>query len=114
MNFRKCHDSGRHLLPLDAIGPAIAKLLLQLSAGTVEPSFVEKGAELVWARHPDHHRGRVSHRTKTLLAFSERVLRLFAECDVAGDPPCEGRFAMFCLTRRCHDPPSSGCFRPAE
>src|SRR5437764_8719172 len=80
---------------MNAVCPAIAKLLLQLSAGKVEPPFVEKGAELVWARQPDHHRRRVGHDAKTSLAFQELFLCTFAQCDVARHPPCEGRFAMF-------------------
>src|SRR5260370_36268460 len=58
-----------------ALCPAIAKLPLQRAAGKVEPTFVEKGAELVRARHPNHHWRCVGHAAKTSLALAQRFLR---------------------------------------
>src|SRR5206468_1508097 len=50
----------------------------------VKPDLVEKIAELVRARHPDHHRRGVGHTAKACLAFPQRVLAPLAFGDVEG------------------------------
>src|SRR5260221_8187171 len=57
------------IFAVDALCPPITKLLLQTPARKFEPTVVEKGAQFVRARHPDHHRRCVGHVPKTSLAF---------------------------------------------
>ena len=56
---------------MNTLGPAIAKLLFQTATGEFKPDFVEKGVELVRARHPDQHGRGVRHRTEPRLAFAQ-------------------------------------------
>jgi hypothetical protein len=80
---------------VNALSPATPELLLEGAAGKFKPLLVEEGAELVRVLHPDKNRRCVGERAKPSLAFSKRVLRLLAQCDVARHPAREGRFAMF-------------------
>src|SRR5260370_41580812 len=88
-------ETAVEVFPVNALGPAIAKLLLQAAAGKVEPTFVEEGAELVRARHPDQHRRSVGYRAKTRFTLTQLFLRYFALGDVARHPAREGGFATF-------------------
>src|SRR5436190_23231816 len=66
-------------------GPAVAHFLFQGTAGEIEPCLVEEGAELVWARHPDHHGRCVRHVPEALFAFLQRGCSLLAFGDVLND-----------------------------
>src|SRR5439155_22612261 len=46
--------------PVNALSPSIINLLLWPPPAKVEPPFIEKRPKLVWPRHPDQHRRRVS------------------------------------------------------
>src|ERR1700720_307648 len=83
------------VIRMNTFGPTIAQFLLRCSASKVEPAFVEEGAKLVRARHPDHHWSCVGYRAKTSLAFPKLFLRMFALGDVARHPARERRFATF-------------------
>ena len=69
---------------MHALGPAVAQFLLQRPAREIRASRVEKVAELVRARHPDHHRRGVGDGAKTRLALPQRFLASFARGDVHG------------------------------
>src|SRR6266480_498474 len=82
------------IVRVHAFDPAISHFLLQAASGKVEPRFVKESAEFVQARHPDKDGRRVSYDSETFFAFPKRALRLFAECDVAGNPAHENRLAV--------------------
>jgi hypothetical protein len=50
-------DDALQIVRMNALGPAVAELLLEAPAGEVEPRLIEKNAFSVGARPPDH-RGR--------------------------------------------------------
>src|SRR5258708_26176997 len=79
---------------VNALCPPIAKFLLQRAAGKVEPTFVEKGAELVRGRHPDHHRRGVGHGAKTSFALPQRVLRQLLCGHIHRDSKQPGAFGV--------------------
>src|SRR5260370_7174256 len=60
----------RQILTMDALRPALAKLLFKGSAGEVQPGLAEVGAELVGPRHPDHHRSAIGHQPKARLTLA--------------------------------------------
>ena len=98
---------------MNAFCPSITKLLLQSSTGKVEPAFVEEGAEFVRTGHPDEHGRGVGDRAKTLSLSrnsSSAILRLV----MSRDTPRPKAGLPLRLTRHCHNPRSSACFRPAE
>src|SRR5882724_8345959 len=84
-----------HVIRMNTFGPTIAQFLLDCSPGKVEPTFVEEGAKLVRAGHPDEHGRGVRDRAKTRFTLTQLFLRYFALGDVARHPACEGRFATF-------------------
>ena len=57
------------IFAMNTLCPPMAKLLLQAPTRKVEPTLVEKVAQLIRAGHPDHHRRCVSQGAKTSLAF---------------------------------------------
>src|SRR5581483_3714453 len=63
------------ILRMDAFGPAVAELRFQGTTGELEPSFVEKIAELVRTGHPDHHGRSVGGEAKAVFAFAQRLSR---------------------------------------
>src|SRR4029450_37416 len=69
---------------VDALCPPVAKFLLQRTTGEVEPTFFEKGTELVPPRHPDHHGRRIGHRVKASLALPQCFVGTLALRDVNG------------------------------
>src|SRR5450432_3098870 len=71
------------VVAVNTIGPPIAELLFQRAAGKVEPALVEKDAEFVCARHPEHDRRGVGHDAKTSLALPQRFFSLLAPRNVA-------------------------------
>src|SRR5438093_10432171 len=58
-------EAVREVVRMNAFCPSISKLLLQFSAGKVEPAFVEEGAEFVRAGHPEEHGRCLGDRPKT-------------------------------------------------
>src|SRR5437764_15091508 len=71
-------EAVREVIRMNAFCPAISKLLLQFSAGKVEPAFSEEGAEFVQAGHPDEHGRGVGDRAKTRITLTHLVLCYFA------------------------------------
>ena len=57
------------IVGVNDLAPAMPKFLLESSSGKLEPRFVEVGAELVFARHPDQDGRGVGHASETILAF---------------------------------------------
>src|SRR6478609_10375183 len=47
-------EAVREVVRMNPLCPAIAQFLFHCASGKIEPAFVEKGAEFVRARHPDH------------------------------------------------------------
>src|SRR5215468_88650 len=60
---------------MHALGPPITEFLLQDPSPEYEPGKIEEIAAFVGARSPDHHRSRISHHSKVLLALAQRLLR---------------------------------------
>src|SRR5229473_4459695 len=53
-----------HILRMDALRPAAAKLLFKGPASEVQPRLIKVGTKLVSPRHPDHHRSAIGHQPK--------------------------------------------------
>src|SRR5439155_25042589 len=79
---------------MHAFGPAVSHFLLYRATGKFQPWFVEEGAELVQARHPDQHRRGVGHGTKTNLALQQRLFSQLAPSDIARNSAHPGRLAF--------------------
>src|SRR5260370_15511994 len=97
---------------VNAFCPAVAKFLFQGAASKVEPTFIEKGAEFVRARHPDHHRRCICHSAKTSLTFPQRLLRLLLRGYIhpdANKPGGSGRPGLDAVTPRAN--PAHGPIR---
>ena len=92
------------IVAMDALCPSIAELLLQRTAGKVKPAIVKIVAAFVRPRHPDHHRRRISHDAKALLALAQRSFRPLALGNVQHDTHSAhtARFADRFASR--HDP----------
>src|SRR5215213_8894443 len=58
---------------MNTLRPSVTQVLLKSAAREFQPSFVNEGAELVRARHPDHHRCCIRHRAKPRLALYQRT-----------------------------------------
>ena len=58
------------VIGVDSFRPTTPEFLFHSSAGECEPGFIEEGAQLVFARHPDQNRRSIRHCLKTFLAFS--------------------------------------------
>ena len=59
---------------MHAAGPAVPDFLFHFSPGKFQPRFIEKRAELVFARHPDQNGRGIGHRSETILAFLQGSL----------------------------------------
>ena len=81
-----------------------AKFLFQRTAGKVKPAIVKIVAAFIRPRHPDHHRRRISHDAKALLALAQRSFRPLALGNVQHDTHSAhtARFADRFASR--HDP----------
>ena len=62
------------IVRMDALPPAAPKFLLHGATGKLEPGFVEEGATLVFAGHPDQDRRGIGRGLKAFLAFRQRGL----------------------------------------
>src|SRR5438128_627868 len=82
------------IVRMHAFGPAISHFLFYRATSKFQPWFVEEGAELVQARHPDQHRRRVGHGTKTNLALQQRCFSQLAPSDIARNAAHPGRLAF--------------------
>src|SRR5258708_21144167 len=101
--------TAREVFTVNAFCPPVAEFLPQRAASKVEPSLIEKGAELVCARHPDHHRRCVGEGAKTSLALPQRLLRLLLRGYVrrATKNPAAVVVPVVCAIAPCADPAQS-------
>src|SRR5271157_3197618 len=74
------------VIGVDALGPALAHLLLDGPSSEVEPLLVEVIALLICVRAPDQDRGGIGQSSKPLLTLPKRVLGPLPLGDVLGDP----------------------------
>ena len=70
------------VIGVDALDPSVAQLLLHRPARKAQPGLVEKGAELVRAGDPHHHRRRVRQIAEERFAFAQRGFGLLALGDI--------------------------------
>src|SRR5262249_19180770 len=62
--------------------PTISHLRLERPPGKFKPGPVEICAQLVDARHPDHHWGRVCDKAKTFLTLAQSRFDALTLCNV--------------------------------
>ena len=86
----ECRDIGLQaslqVIGVDALGPAVAHLLLDGPSSEVEPLLVEVIAELICVRAPDQDRGGIGQGAKPLLTLLKCLLGSLPLGDVLGDP----------------------------
>ncbi len=67
---------------MHSLSPTIAQFLLHGAARKLQPTLVDKGAELVWPRCPDHHGRAVSHVPEPIFALPQRGFSVLAFRDI--------------------------------
>src|SRR5258708_29027242 len=102
-------ETAVEVFTVHACCPRFVEYLLQRAASKFEPSLIEKGAELVCARHPDHHRRCVGEGAKTSLALPQRLLRLLLRGYVRRDTKKPGAVGVpvVCAMSPCAYPAQS-------
>jgi len=78
-------EATREVVGMNAVSPAIAEFVFHEPASEGEPSFVEEGAKLVGAGHPDERGGGVGHEPKAFFAFAEDGFLALALFDEDGE-----------------------------
>src|SRR5262249_27385638 len=67
---------------MNPFDPTISHLRIERPPGQFKPRPVEIGAQLVHARHPDHHWSRVCDKAETFLTLAQSRFDALTLCDV--------------------------------